>query len=375
MKNVLITGSNGFIGKNLIVALKRLGKHNILEFEVENSREDLIAYCSNADVVIHLAGVNRPEKDEEYERGNVEFTQDLLRIINNAGRRPLIIYSSSIQAELDNPYGKSKKKAEDILKNWANERSATVLIYRLPNVFGKWCRPNYNSAVATFCYSIARGLEIKIHDPHRILNLVYVDDVVNEFINILDRKLSLGIYYPEIKPVFNIKIGELVEFLEKFKQSREVLFLPEFDDPFIKRLYATYISYLPENDFGYSIPIKSDKRGELVELMKSLPFGQVSVSRTRPGETRGNHYHDSKVEKFIVIDGEALISFRNIIKKEIIEYRVSGKDFKIIDVPPGYTHSIKNIGQQDLIVLFWADEIFDPERADTYYLEVRNEKD
>ena len=375
MKNVLITGSNGFIGKNLIVALKRLGKHNIIEFDIENSFEDLITFCSKADAVIHLAGVNRPEKDEEYEQGNVAFTQDLLRIINNAGSCPVIIYSSSIQAELDNPYGKSKKKAEDILKKWANEQSGTVLIYRLPNVFGKWCRPNYNSAVATFCYNLAHDLDIQINDPGRILELVYIDDVVEEFIDVLGRKFPEGIYYREVKPVFKINIVELVNLLKEFRESRKTLRLPNFADSFIKRLYATYVSYLPENEFAYSVSIKSDKRGDLAELMKSLNFGQIFISRTRPGEIRGNHYHDSKVEKFIVIDGEAIISFRHIIRNEIIEYQVSGKDFKIVDIPPGYTHSIKNIGQQDLIVLFWADEIFDPERTDTYYLEVRNEKD
>ena len=371
MKNALVTGSRGFIGKNLIVALKRTGRYRILEFDLENSYEDLKAYCSKADAVVHLAGVNRPEKEEEYHQGNVEFTQDLLKIIDNAGSCPLIIFSSSIQADLDNPYGKSKKRAEELLKSWANERSGTVLIYRLPNVFGKWCRPNYNSAVATFCYNIARNLDIHINDPNRILELVYIDDVVNEFSNVLEEEFPGGAHYREVKPVFKINIVKLVNLLKEFKESRKTLRLPNFNDNFVKRLYATYMSYLPENEFAYSVSIKSDRRGDLAELMKSLNSGQIFTSRTRPGEIRGNHYHDSKVEKFIVIDGEALISFRNIIKNEIIEYYVSGRDFKIIDIPPGYTHAIKNIGHKDLIVLFWANEIFDPERTDTYYLEVK----
>lgn len=370
MKRVLVTGSRGFIGSNLVQALKRIPGIELFEFDVDHHHGILEEAISKANIVFHLAGVNRPENIEEYEVGNVGFTRKLIELIDRANKKPVIVFSSSIQAELDNPYGSSKKKAEEVLIDWGNKSNAVILIYRLPNVFGKWCRPNYNSAVATFCYNIARDLDIKITDPERKLRLVYIDDVIEEFIRQMNVNHSVGGHYLEVKPVFEIKISELVALIKEFRESRATLRLPDFSDPFIKRLYATYISYLPENEFAYEVAVRSDKRGELAELAKSLPFGQVFISRTRPGEIRGNHYHDSKAEKFIVIEGEALLKFRHILKDEIIEYRVSGREFRIIDIPPGYTHSIENVGNSDLIVLFWANEVFDPERPDTYYLEV-----
>ena len=373
MKNVLVTGSKGFIGKNLIVALKRISDLSIFEYDIDSDEEKLEEFIKYADVIYHLAAIYRPEKIEDYS-GNVLFTKKIVDLIIKNNRKPLIVFSSSIQAVHDNPYGKSKREAEKLMENWATSIGAVTVIYRLPNVFGKWCRPNYNSAVATFCYNIARCLDIQIIDPGRVLKLIYVDDIVKEFISLINRNLSEGYHYLDVEPVFTIKITDLVNLIREFNATRDSLSIPDFRNPFFKRLYATFISYLPEDKFSYEVPVKSDKRGELAELMKSFAFGQIFISRTRPGEIRGNHYHDSKVEKFIVIDGEAIISFRHIIRNEIIEYQLSGKDFKIVDIPPGYTHSIKNIGQQDLIVLFWADEIFDPERADTYYLEVRNEK-
>jgi len=374
LKYVLITGSRGFIGSNLVQALKRMSNIKIFEYDIGSLDRELEEGIMNADIVFHLAGVNRPEAISEYEKGNVLLTKNILDLIDDKNRKPIVIFMSSIQAELDNPYGKSKLEAEKLLRDWATSRESTVVIYRLPNVFGKWCRPNYNSAVATFCYNIARELEIQINDPDRVLQLVYIDDVVEEFISILNKDLPPGGHYLEVKPVFNINIVDLVNLLKAFKESRKTLKLPDFNDPFIRRLYATYISYLPENDFAYSVPVKSDKRGELAELMKSSSFGQIFISRTRPGEVRGNHFHDTKVEKFVVIDGEAIISFRHILREEVIEYRASGEDFKIVDIPPGYTHSIKNVGDRDLIVLFWADEIFDPEKPDTFHVEVKNEK-
>jgi UDP-2-acetamido-2,6-beta-L-arabino-hexul-4-ose reductase len=374
MKSILVTGSRGFIGQNLIQALKRRGNYRVFEFDINDSLEFFAEAVRQADIIFHLAGVNRPEKVEEYESGNAGFTKTLVSLLEEAKVKPVIVFSSSIQARLDNPYGLSKRRAEEVLINWADRCGGTVAIFRLPNVFGKWCRPNYNSAIATFCHNIARGLEINITDPERVLELVYIDDVVNTFLNMIESPPTKSARFYEVEPVFKIKLVKVVELIRSFKESRQSLILPDFSDPLIKRLYATYISYLPENEFAYRPEIKIDNRGQLAELLKSPYSGQIFISRTKPGITRGNHYHDTKTEKFIVIDGEAIIRFRHIKRGDVIEYRVSGNDFKIVDIPPGYTHSIENVGDKELIVLFWASEIFDPQKPDTYPLEVKNEE-
>ena len=374
MKSILVTGSRGFIGQNLIQTLKHRGNYRVLEFDINGSLEFFAEVVRQADIIYHLAGVNRPEKVEEYESGNAGFTKRLESLLEEAKVKPVIVFSSSIQARLDNPYGQSKKRAEDVLINWADRYGGTVAIFRLPNVFGKWCRPNYNSAIATFCHNIARGLEIKITDPERVLELVYIDDVVNTFLNMIESPPAKSVRFYEVEPVFKIKLAKVVELIRSFKDSRQSLVLPDLSDQLIKRLYATYLSYLPENEFAYRPDIKIDNRGQLAELLKSPYSGQIFISRTKPGITRGNHYHDTKTEKFIVIDGEAIIRFRHIKRGDVIEYRVSGNDLKIVDIPPGYTHSIENVGDKELIVLFWASEIFDPQKPDTYPLEVKNEE-
>jgi len=374
MKSILVTGSRGFIGQNLIQALKRRGNYRVFEFDINDSLEFFAEAVRQANIIFHLAGVNRPEKVEEYESGNAGFTKTLVSLLEEAKVKPVIVFSSSIQARLDNPYGLSKRRAEEVLINWADRCGGTVAIFRLPNVFGKWCRPNYNSAIATFCHNIARGLEINITDPERVLELVYIDDVVNTFLNMIESPPIKSARFYEVEPVFKIKLVKVVELIRSFKESRQSLILPDFSDPLIKRLYATYISYLPENEFAYRPEIKIDNRGQLAELLKSPYSGQIFISRTKPGITRGNHYHDTKTEKFIVIDGEAIIRFRHIKRGDVIEYRVSGNDLKIVDIPPGYTHSIENVGDKELIVLFWTSEIFDPQKLDTYPLEVKNEE-
>jgi len=374
MKSILVTGSQGFIGQNLVQPLKRRSNYRIFEFDINDSLDFLAQAISQVDIIFHLAGINRPEKIEEYESGNVGFTKRLVSILEEAKVKPVIVFSSSIQARLDNPYGQSKRRAEEVLIDWAERYDGTVAIFRLPNVFGKWCRPNYNSAIATFCHNIARGLDINLTDPERILELVYIDDVVNTFLSMIENPPARGAGFYEVEPVFKIKLTEVVEIIKSFKDSRQSLVLPDFSDPFIKRLYATYLSYLPENEFSYRPEIKIDNRGQLAELLKSPYSGQIFISRTKPGITRGNHYHDTKTEKFIVIDGEAIIRFRHIKRGDIIEYRISGNDLRIVDIPPGYTHSIENVGDKELIVLFWASEVFDPQKPDTYPLEVKNEK-
>jgi len=374
MKNILVTGSAGFIGKNLIQALNRLEGVKIYPYDIGDDSNFLKEAVNKADIIFHLAGINRPEKEEEYEKGNVGFTRDLVSFIEANKLNPLVIFSSSIQAALDNPYGRSKLKAEKELDNWAKRSGGSAVIFRLPNVFGKWCRPNYNSAVATFCYNIARNLDIQMTDPERIMELVYIDDVVRAFIGLLEVKVEAGSYYYQIEPVFKIELKKIAEILKEFKNSRLNLMIPDFSDPFIKRLYATYLSYLPENEFSYNPEIKADNRGALTELFKSCHFGQVFVSTTKPGITRGNHYHETKVEKFCVLKGQAIIRFRNVLSEDIIEYKVSGDNITIVDIPPGYTHSIENISNDELITLFWSDEIFNQKNPDTYRLEVKHGK-
>jgi len=366
---VVVTGAKGFIGRHLMEALNRRPEVEVRGFDIDNSPEVLAEALRETDVVFHLAGVNRPERVEEYEEGNHLLTKKLCTVLEEAGRTPLIVFSSSIQAELDNPYGKSKLRAEEALRDWSKLAGAGVAIFRLKNVFGKWCRPNYNSVVATFCHNVAMGLPISISDPAKKIELVYIDDVISAFLGCLDRPHH-GCEHRDVFPLFIVTLGKLARQIEMFRNGRNSLLLPDFSDPFIKRLYATYISYLEENDFAYQLTIRKDPRGELAEFLKQAHFGQLFMSRTKPGITRGNHFHHTKVEKFLVVVGDAIIRFRRIDGTEIIEYRVSGRDFKVVDIPPGYTHNIENVGPSELITLFWADEVFDPKNSDTYPLDV-----
>jgi UDP-2-acetamido-2,6-beta-L-arabino-hexul-4-ose reductase len=397
---VLVTGAKGFVGRNLVVTLKRLSEVDVVEYDLDSPDSILNDGLVIADVIFHLAGVNRPEKPEEYEVGNAGFTQKLCDRLQSLGHKPTVIFSSSIQAALDNPYGISKHRAEEALLHYLKQTGARVVIFRMKNVFGKWCRPNYNSAVATFCHNIARNLPISISNRTNEVNLVYVDDVcaaMMEAAGLLPAPLkhfmlSSDSVYAEIEPSFKITLGSLVDTIYSFKATRSSLQVPAFDDPFTYRLYATYLSYLEESDFAYGLDIKKDNRGSLAEFLKSASFGQIFVSRTKPGITRGNHYHHTKTEKFLVVQGQAVIRFRKIgseaigdgqgaigeqamgdgpeaigKEKDIIEYRVCGEDFRVVDIPPGCTHSIENVGEGELVTLFWANQIFDPEQPDTYF--------
>ena len=368
-RKVVVTGSKGFIGRHLMEALNRRPDVEVRGFDIDSSLKVLAEALIERDVVFHLAGINRPEQVEEYEEGNHLFTKKLCSILEEAGRTPVVIFSSSIQVELDNPYGKSKLRAEEALKNWSKRTGAGTAIFRLKNVFGKWCRPNYNSVMATFCHNVARGFPISISNPKKTIGLVYIDDVISAFLDCLDRA-PYGFEYRDVSPSFVIILGELARHIEMFRDSRHSLLLPDFSDPFLKRLYATYISYLKDKDFAYQLVIRSDARGELAEFLKQGNFGQLFISRTKPGITRGNHFHHTKVEKFLVIGGDAVIRFRQINGTDLIEYRVSGRDFKVVDIPPGYTHSIENVGRGELITFFWAGEVFDPKVSDTYPLDV-----
>jgi len=390
---VLVTGAGGFVGRNLVVMLGARSDVEVIGYDLDDPKSVLDDGLATADVIFHLAGVNRPEKAEEYATGNMGFTQEICNSLRGLGRKPVIILSSSIQAVLDNPYGVSKRGAEDVILGFANETGARVVIFRMKNVFGKWCRPNYNSAVATFCHNIARNLPITISNRSNEVNLVYVDDVcaaMMEAAGLMQMPYkhfmpACDAAFADIVPSFKMTLGELVDTIYAFKESRSSLQVPAFNDPFICRLYATYLSYLEESNFAYGLEIKTDKRGCLAEFLKSPSFGQIFVSRTKPGITRGNHYHHTKTEKFLVVEGQAIVRFRRIGGKisgqrtevgdqraEVIEYRVSGEEFRAVDIPPGYTHSIENVGEGELVTLFWANQVFDPEKPDTYFEEVEN---
>ncbi len=372
MKNVLVTGANGFVGKNLVAALQRLDDVVVSTCIRGDDRSVLEAALLQADVVYHLAGVNRPENEEEFELGNSGLTRDIIQYLQEHGKAPKIILSSSIQAALDNPYGRSKKAAEDVLLDYNRSTGALVAIYRLPGIFGKWSRPNYNTVVATFCYNIARGLDVSISDPDHEIELVYIDDVVAEFLRHLDDYGKPERQRYTVPRTFRVTLGDLAERIHQLHAIRETLFIPDLVDDFMKCLHATYLSFLPEDDFSCPVKMFTDERGWLFELIKSEHFGQIFVSKTLPGITRGDHYHDTKLEKFCVIQGQGIIRFCHIHSKEILEYLVDGEAISVLDIPPGYTHSIENNGDTEMICLFWANQVFDPDNPDTYYCKVKS---
>ena len=369
MKRILITGGRGFLGRNLADHL--LERKDCVTTIVgrEDSAEDLRNWLLEADVVFHLAGVNRPQNPIDFERGNAGLTEQLCQLLREGRRSPKIVFSSSIQAELDNPYGASKAKAEKALQTFASETGACVRIYRLKNLFGKWCRPNYNSVTATFCHNIAKDLPISVSDPAREVEMSYVDDVVAAFLAEIDGQQAGGEAGAEI-PSYRIQLGDLAGRIQAFHEMRTTLTLPDFSDWFNRALYATYLSYVAPAARGYNLEIKSDPRGSLAEFVKEKHFGQIFVSRTKPGVTRGNHYHHTKTEKFFVVEGEGLIRMRSVEGGPVEAYSVTGSAYRVIDIPPGFTHSIANVGTKEMVTLFWSSEMFDPNRPDTYYLPV-----
>ena len=367
---ILVTGSAGFIGKHLVEALRRRPEVEVIEYDLGSTAAELNLGLREVDVIYHLAGVNRPQSVEEFKIGNADFTESLCSSLFALGRKPVFVLSSSIQATLDNPYGQSKRAAETVVARWAEREGVQAIIFRLGNVFGKWCRPNYNSVTATFCYNIAHDLPITIADPNRELTLVYIDDVVAALLECLSSAAKPGCEYREIKTSYRISLGNLAAKLRAFRGSRQTLLLPSFEDELTRRLYATYLSHIDGSQFSYCLEQRTDGRGSLAEFMKSPYFGQIFVSRTRPGITRGNHYHHTKTEKFLVVEGEAVVRFRHIRGGEIIEHFVNGREFKVVDIPPGYAHSIENIGAGELVTLFWASEIFNPQQPDVAVMPV-----
>jgi UDP-2-acetamido-2,6-beta-L-arabino-hexul-4-ose reductase len=368
---VVLTGSEGFIGRNLRVRLGRIEGCEVSGFDVASGTSALGTLLREADAVVHLAGTNRPKDASEFIAGNLGLTSEIADELERGGRRTSVLFSSSIQAGLENDYGKSKLAAEERLRAYSERASARVRVFRFANVFGKWCRPNYNSAAATFCHNVARGLPISINDPSARLRLVYIDDVVEAIAReLLDDGGEAGFAYAEAGPVYETTVGELASAIRALHEGRLTGLLPDLSDPFTRKLNSTFLSYLEPIDLPVPASMKRDERGWLFELVKSASAGQVFVSTTRPGKGRGNHFHDTKVEKFCVVRGKARISLRRVDGAERHDFDVDGEDVRIVDIPPGYTHSILNIGDDDCVTIFWANEIFDPAHPDTYHLEV-----
>ena len=361
---ILVTGSNGFIGRNLMVRLGELAGYEAIGFDREDSLDDLAERVGRADAVVHLAGINRPKDVKEFAEGNADLTVKLCELIAATGRKIPLIISSSIQADLANPYGESKRGAEVAGEALAEKTGNPVTIYRLPGVFGKWCRPNYNSVVATFCHNIANDLPIQISDPAFAINLVYVDDVVGEFIRALDA-MPAGLTRGEVSPVYGITLGELAAQIEAFKNCRESLVSEPVGTGLVRALYATYVSYLPPAKFAYDLPKYGDERGVFVEMLKTRDSGQFSFFTAHPGITRGGHYHHTKTEKFLVIKGSARFRFRHIVTGERYEVFAAGDKPQVVETVPGWTHDITNVGQDEMVVMLWANEIFDRARPDT----------
>lgn len=364
---ILVTGAFGFIGKNLISELKNRGYNDIYSVDIDTTNEELLEYCKDCEFVFHLAGVNRPQNEEEFMEGNFGFTSTLLNALKDANNKAPVLITSSVQAKLDNAYGKSKKAGEDLMFAYGKETGAKVFVYRLTNVFGKWSRPNYNSAVATFCNNIAAGLPITVNDPSVVMKLVYIDDVVDEFIAAMNDKANIVEGFGTIPVEHTIELGKIAELIYSFKESRNNITLPDFSNSFEKKLYSTYLSFLPKDEFAYNLDIKADERGSFTEFIRTDEKGQVSINVAKPGITKGNHWHHTKNEKFLVVSGEAVIAFRKIGEEEVIEYHVTGDEMKVVDIPCGYTHNIKNVGNTDLVTVMWVNEAFNPEKPDTYF--------
>ena len=395
--NVLITGAKGFVGKNLVCALKNIkdGKNkthpeliidDIYEYDIDSDPKDLDVYCKDANFVFNLAGVNRPKTQEEFMQGNFGFASTLLNTLKKYNNTCPVMLSSSIQATLigryaDGEYGKSKKAGEDLFFSYAKQTGAKVLVYRFPNLFGKWCRPNYNSAVATFCHNTANDLPITVTDRAIELELLYIDDLILEMINAL-KGVEHNCNYDRLTPVecdngqycfvpvtHKVTLGKIVDLLEEFKNQSRTLIMPEIaEGSFAKKLYSTYLSYLPKEKVAFPLKMNVDDRGSFTELIKTEKCGQVSVNISKPGITKGQHYHDSKWEFFIVVAGKGLIQQRKIGTDEVIEFEVSGDNIKAVHMLPGYTHNIINLSNtENLVTVMWANEQFDPNNPDTYF--------
>ena len=394
---VLVTGAKGFVGRNLCLTLEQMPEVEVLKYDLGDEAK-LDEYTATCDFVMHLAGVNRPKDPAEFKTGNTVFTEDILEKLAARQNPPPVLLSSSIQAALDNDYGKSKLAAENAVRAYGEKTGAPVFIYRLANVFGKWCRPNYNSAVATWVYNIARDLPIMVRDPAATVTLVYIDDVVRSFISHVERvdrvdgsgindrvdrvereandstrsTCSTRLNYLSVEPSYTMTLGEIVDLIKSFHDEPKNLMVPDQADGFAKKLYATYLAALPEDRFSYPLTMHCDNRGSFTEALHSAERGQVSVNVSKPGIVKGQHWHHTKHEKFLVVSGRGEINFRvaDDPNGKIISYKVSGDRLEVVRIPPGYTHNIVNVGDTDMVTLMWANEVFDPAYPDAFRLEV-----
>ncbi len=380
---ILVTGSTGFVGRNLVATLNNISEQKdnsfdincnitVLEYDLGANAELFEKYCGEADFVVNLAGVNRPKEQSEFSEGNVDFVAYLTDTLKKQKNNCPILHTSSIQAQLQNPYGESKKSGEEILFSYGRETGASLYIFRFPNIFGKWCRPNYNSVIATFCNNIASGLPITVNDGSTQLRLVYIDDVVRMIIDAIkgQARFEENGKFCLVSPIYTATLGEIADLLYSFKQTRESLSIPDLGNDFILKLYATYTSYIPGKDLSYNLKTNSDHRGSFTEFLKTDDRGQISINVTKPGVVKGNHWHNTKNEKFLVVSGKAEIRLRKINTETVVQYITAEEDMRVIDIPTGYTHSIKNIGEKDLVTVMWASEPFNPEKPDTYFEEV-----
>lgn len=384
--NILVTGANGFVGRNLCAQLRNIrdgkaknytvgGDITLFEYDLGSTPEELDAYCKDADFVFNLAGVNRPQDPAEFMKGNFGFATTLLDGLKKHGNRCPVMISSSIQAALDNPYGASKRAGEQLLFDYSRETGAKVLVYRFPNLFGKWCRPNYNSAVATFCNNIANDLPVTVNDPSVTMHLVYIDDVVDELIAALTNDEHRDGDFCCVPTSHHVTLGRIVELLHTFKRMPETLEVPDTTkDGFEKKLYSTYLSYLPQERIIYDLKMNSDVRGSFTEILRTAERGQFSVNVSKPGITKGRHWHHTKNEKFVVVHGHGLIRLRKVGKDEngndypVVEYEVSGERMQVVEMIPGYTHDIVNLSDtEDLVTFMWCNECFDPAKPDTFF--------
>lgn len=364
---ILVTGANGFIGKNLCLKLSELGYNDVIKIDRTNSDSELKRALENADFIFHLAGINRPQTEEEFYIGNSGLTEKITTTLESLGRSTPILLTSSIQADRDNAYGLSKASAERAISAYQQKLNADVYIYRLPNVFGKWCQPNYNSMVATFCYNVANDLPITINDNNAVVNLVYIDDVCEQFCLHLTQANADAV----VEPIYQKTVGEVAELLNKFKQSKDTLITENVGAGFTRALYSTYLSYFSPDQFAYTVPAYTDPRGTFCEMLKTPEAGQFSYFTAHPGITRGGHYHHTKNEKFLVIKGTAKFRFEEVLTGQKEEFVVTAEQHKIVETVPGWSHDVTNIGDDELIVMLWANESFDREKPDTFAKEIK----